>query len=46
VRYNVAVNIISTTIEDQSQNIERKYLINYFEVRYLVNCVKINCTIF
>jgi hypothetical protein len=42
VSYNVAMNIISTTIEDQSQNIGRKYLINKLKVSYLVNCTKMN----
>jgi hypothetical protein len=32
VNYNVTMNIINTTIEDQSQKIGRKYLIKYLKV--------------
>jgi hypothetical protein len=42
VSCDVAVNIINTTIENQSQEIGQQYLIQHLKVSYLVHCAKMN----
>jgi hypothetical protein len=42
VSCDVPVNIINTTIENQSQKIGQQHLIQHLKVNYLVHCAKMN----